>query len=248
MSRAQFAALSLKLDKFIAGPTPAGRAAGALCSILTEKELLAYFFGGTLRDVWIGEREPRDLDVVVDPIMWRRFEKETEPWHKGRNRFGGLKMEIEGVSVDAWDSSKTWSFFAEQVLPACVTKLPETTLLNAEAIVMEAAIHPSGPRMAFEQGFFKGVETRTLDLNPIPQIPNRALSAVRIRHMAAKLEWELSPRAENLASEIEKGCGREELTAAELSHYGADTLWPPQISLPPSTNTPHSVGAHPHIV
>jgi hypothetical protein len=160
-----------------------------------SEEIQSFYFGGVLRDVYLGF-VPRDLDYVVNSGQWDRFEEATKTFQIKRNRFGGLKLNVFGVSVDAWSVGSTYAFAHEMTLPASPTKLPETTMLNAESIVLEVWA-PEGKLWGFEKGFFDACDSKTLEIqNPWNydfQESSAPLQLGRIYRLQQKLGWNVGP-------------------------------------------------------
>lgn len=110
--------------------------------------------------------------------MWKNFLRAIDKIPYEKNRFGGLKFELQGTQIDAWPISQTWAFTSGQSLPDSPTILPETTLLNIESVVC-LLWHPEEP-WVFEKGFFEGMETRTLEIqNPATIYPVHCLERIQ---------------------------------------------------------------------
>ena len=68
-----------------------------------------YIFSGVIRNFLLGYLENRDLDIVVRNIdklilpkkYWNHIQLE-------KNSFGGYKVKIGQLTVDAWDIKNTW--------------------------------------------------------------------------------------------------------------------------------------------
>lgn len=158
-------------------------AAQRLKAICKEQRIHAYYFGGVCRSVAEGA-EPRDIDVVVDVLMWKRFVIAIQGITTTRtNSFGGMKFKLEGMDVDAWALDNTWAFATGISGPASPTLLPETTFLNIESVVA-MVWHPDGPWM-FEKGFFDAMRTRTIEIQN-PNTPCPALCVARIRKFESR--------------------------------------------------------------
>lgn len=194
-----------------------GGAVKYLESISKEQEIQLFYFGGFLRDLWLGF-PPRDIDIVFNKISERRFTDVVQKRIIRKNRFGGLKLNFKGTDIDAWPIEDTNSFSLEQVLPKSVNHLPSTVFFNVESIVLEVYT-PVGSRWGFEKGFFKACEEKTLDLIN-PNNPFVDLQLARTYQLQRKLNWKID---ENLRTYLEKNLPNsdgEKLSRVYQEHYG----------------------------
>lgn len=182
-----------------------------------QNYLQLFYFGGFLRDLWL-EFTPRDIDIVFNKVDEKQFEYLTEEYFISKNRFGGLKLEIEGVNVDAWPIQYTWTFAKEKILPKSINHLPETTFFSIDSIVLEVYA-PNERRWGWEQGFFEACETKTLEIqqheNPFP-----ALQLVRAYELSNHLGFKAG---ENLKEYIKSNLDKtnpSELSNTYEKHYG----------------------------
>lgn len=190
-----------------------------LRDICKTREIAAYYFGGVCRDVW-NQKEPRDIDVVIENFHWEQFLKEVQQYKPKTNRFGGLKFKIEGKEVDAWAIGNTWAFTQGQSVPPCASRLPETTLLNIESVV-SMVWHPEG-KITFDKGFFQAMESKTLEIQTkwISDIAFPALCIARINRHLESGDWKEGHSIKYFRSA--HPVSKEEIRAAHKSHYGTD--------------------------
>jgi len=178
-----------------------------------------YLFGGFLRDLLVfgTTRYPRDIDVVLTNATSEELEKCLRPFVTRQTRFGGFQLEVSRWHFDVWPLQKTWAFM-EKNLPATARNLPKTTFLNVEAVA--AAITNEGLiSHVFEDGFFQGIHTKTLDIN-LEDNPYPALAAVRALATAKKLRFSMTCRLASYIVNTEHRLGTGALVAAQDSHYG----------------------------
>jgi len=177
-------------------------------------------FGGFLRDVMIlGPKHwPRDIDVVVGLQTTEELERELVGAHPHRNRFGGLRCEIEKWNCDIWPLRMTWGFRQIPLEPT-PTNLPRTTFLNVEAIAAELAADGEIGQI-YDGGFFEAASTRILDIN-FEENPYPLLAAVRAILTAQNLNFSIATRLSAYilrVAETEKSL--QPFTDVQLSHYG----------------------------
>ncbi len=185
--------LNAAFGTWLKSDTPQAKWLAGMTRKFRRQELLCFVFGGTLRDLALG-REPRDLDLVADEIMWPEIKKLMEPYVERENRFGGLKLRVPEVGeVDIWPVPSTYGFSSGQVGIKSPLRMPMTVNFNIEAAILECT-EVNGGRLGSENRFFEGLKSRTIDFIIPPIIPDRLLTAARAGVMAEKLKFTLSPR------------------------------------------------------
>jgi hypothetical protein len=179
----------------------------------------AFLFGGVPRRLWLEGTSPRlrDIDVVVEDAAFPHLEQYISD-NARRNRFGGFKCVIEGVTIDLWPLSTTWAFRESLVRDISFKALPTTTFLNVDSIVVELAPRPGQKRRYFESGFFKALRTRELDICLEPN-PYPLLSAVRALRLAEVMGFTLSQRLSEYTLRVILGSSFKDLEAIQKHHY-----------------------------
>jgi hypothetical protein len=203
------------------------RNGGRLQSLIETTKLFrsrgwtAFAFGGTPRGVYgNGLRySPRDVDLVFDDEHFPFFETVFHNSIKRRNSFGGLHLQIGNLAIDAWPLSATWAFREGYVGNPSFEKLPSTTFLNIDGIIVEMVPSRGKQRRIFEHGFFSGWQHKTLDINFVKN-PYPSICVARTLHISKHFGFQLSNR---LAKYILEMLGRLTVYAienAQLKHYG----------------------------
>ena len=180
-----------------------------------------FFFGGVPRGVFDDGKkyQPRDLDLVFDDEHYSSFESAFEHHIVKRNNYGGLKLEVKGFRIDAWPLNSTWAFRNGILSDPSFEKLPLTTFLNIDAIVVEAAPPKFRKRRIFDAGFFAAWRDRILDIN-LKDNPYPAICVARSLYLSKYFGFRLS---HNLAAYIHEKLTETpiiELLDAQVSHYG----------------------------
>jgi len=195
---------------------PLGRCLTCMEEICQSQQVQLFYFGGLLRDLWLGF-EPRDVDIVSHHSM-DALNDAFSGHPLSYNRFGGMKLFIEGINVDLWKVEDT-HYFKENDFPLpCIHLLPNTVFFNLESIVYE--VHGGdGYRLGWENGFFEGCENKTIDsisqVNPFPE-----LQLARTYHLHEKLNWNLGENLKKYIQSTLPGCDKEKIHREYVSRYG----------------------------
>lgn len=192
---------------------------------LYREGFIAYFFGGTVRDVALhGPRvRPRDIDVVVSGADEDELKRVLSCWIVRTTRFGGFRLETAYEVLDIWPTHQTWAFREFPLIGSEAGDLPRTTPFTIEAAVVSTSPRGPGGREIFEQRFIESVSRREIDLNFDAQF-SEALTFVRAIAMAMKTDFALSSRLVDRLVSIARGVDIEELSDAAESHYGRYSL------------------------
>ncbi len=198
--------------------TPQAKWLAGMTKTFRKRELLCFVFGGALRDLALG-REPRDLDLVADEMMWPEVKKLMEPYIERENRFGGLKLQVPKVGeVDIWPVSSTYGFSSGQVGIKSPLRMPMTVNFNIEAAILECT-EVNGGRLGSENRFFEGLKNRTIDFIVPPVIPDPKLTAARAGVMAEKLDFSLSRRLAGWCRDVVAEHGWDAIGETGHHHY-----------------------------
>ena len=200
-------------------PRRAGLA--AVLDRVGKEEWGAYLFGGFPRDLAVfgPHAEPRDIDIVVDAADADDIEHALGEFIQRRTRFGGFALRLYGWDVDIWPVKETWAFRSLWQCEGSVDKLPQTTFLNAEAVLIEVRNPHKKGRRVFEDGFFEGVARRELELN-LPDNPYPELCVVRALFLALKLDFTLGPRLVEFIVDHADTLDPGTLESVQAKHYG----------------------------
>jgi len=178
-------------------------------------------FGGIPRGVFDDGKkyQPRDLDLVFDDEHFAYFESAFEHCLEGRNSYGGLRLRINDMAVDAWPLSATWAFREGHVKHPSFEKLPSTTFLNIDGVVLEAVSPPGRRRRVYEAGFFAGWRQRTLDIN-LRENPHPGTCVARTLRISKQYGFRISHRLSMYLWDLLATRPLVEFEAAQAKHYG----------------------------
>jgi hypothetical protein len=150
----------------------------------------AFFFGGFMRELLLhgGVVQPRDIDIVVSGAASEILYSQFKDYVERRTRFGGLSLRVDGWRIDLWPLEETWAFRSGLCGTPAFSRLPSTTFLNLEAIVVEVATRPGRERNLYSRGFFEALASKVLEVNLEPN-PYPELAIVRSLVTAANLRF-----------------------------------------------------------
>jgi len=178
-----------------------------------DREIPIYLFGGAVRDLAIFDRSaaPIDIDLVVDGVSIAELEIALRAFVERKTRLGGLRLSIEGTSIDIWPLRETWAFRANRVLSPSFADLPTTTFLDVEAIAAELTCDCLKIGRIYSSGFFKSVIKRVIDINyPSNPFPERAVA--RSLALAGRIGFSVGPTLAGRAAELLGNTSRKDYT------------------------------------
>jgi hypothetical protein len=213
--------LKKQFDDFLHRRKDEGKVVDEIASTFRARGWKVFAFGGTPRGVYDSGKNytPRDLDLVFDDNDFESFESAYERYILRKNTFGGLKLKIENIVIDAWPLSATWAFRNGYVKNPSFKNLPATTFLNIDGIIIEFAPKILKQRQVFELGFFEGWNSKTIDIN-LKRNPFPAICIARTLVISRHFGFYIST---NLAIYLWDMLGRISLSAiegAQKKHYG----------------------------
>lgn len=179
-------------------------------------------FGGIVRHLLrpdASDVPPRDVDIVIDGGSSRRLALELAPYCPTRNRWGGFRFSLDGISFDVWLLRETWGFGALPGVPRVAANLPRTTFLNIEAVAVAVEKDRRGKRQVHSHGFCEALESRTLDVN-LETNPYPAACVVRALVTAARERMDIDPTLWTYLRRHGRALSTEEIEAIQLTHYG----------------------------
>ena len=192
-----------------------------LADMARKRGWMIFAFGGVPRglDAHGGRYIPRDLDLVFDDSHFEEFAHFFSSEIRRRTRFGGLHLFLNGLEVDAWPRSTTWAFREGLVDGASFARLPETTFLNYDGVVLQFATRPGQARRVYAEGLEKTKKRGALDIELEPN-PFPALCVVRSLRLSAGHQLPITPRLAHYCWSELATRNLDEFVRAQESHYG----------------------------
>lgn len=189
--------------------------------LMKSRGWTAFVFGGTPRGVYDNGRsyQPRDLDLVFDDEDFLSFESAFDQYIIRTNSYGGLRLNVNGLSIDAWSLGNTWAFREGRLKNPSFENLPATTFLNVDGIVVELNPRKGKGRRVYERGFFNGWQQKTLDIN-LRENPHPPICVVRTLYMSKRFGFRLSQRLAKYLYEMLEKFELVQFEKAQLKHYG----------------------------
>ena len=217
-------AVQLLRNRFAAFVTKPG---GPLRTLVKTTEMFrsrgwtVFAFGGTPRGVYDNGNQytPRDVDLVFRDEHFPLFESAFEQSIVRRNSYGGLRLKIDDLTLDAWPLSGTWAFREGHVGNPSFEVLPSTTFLNVDGIVIELVPERGKKRRVYESGFFSGWLSKTLDIN-LTKNPHPAICVARTLHIARHFRFQFASRLTVYMREMLNNLTLTAVEGAQLKHYG----------------------------
>jgi hypothetical protein len=188
---------------------------------LRNRGWTAFMFGGIPRGVFDDGKNyrPRDLDLVFDDEHFPYFESAFEHCLEKRNSYGGLRLRINDMAVDAWPLSATWAFREGLVKNPSFENLPLTTFLNIDGLILEAVTKPGKKRRVYEAGFFGAWRHKILDIN-LRENPHPGTCLARTLSISKRYGFRISHRLSMYLWDLLATRPLVEFEAAQVHHYG----------------------------
>jgi len=221
--------LADKLARFLKTRSPIAKAIQRVRAGMWQ----SYLFGGVLRDIF--RPDPlvpgvRDVDFVINDEDFNRFHWHLRAFVVSRNRFGGLRLRIGRVPVDAWSLKQTWAFRQGFVAVRSFRSLTETTFLNIDGIVADISYARRGSPEVYARGYLAAFKNNVLDIelreNPFP-------SLVAVKALRAMYRYKLGinrPLADYISWVLEN-VGFEKFESEQRRHYGRALVSGERLSL-----------------
>jgi hypothetical protein len=191
----------------------------------------AFSFGGIPRGVYDAGNgyKPRDIDLVFDDEHFRSFQSAYAHKTLRRNSYGGIKVRINNLIIDAWPLSATWAFRNGFAKTISFETLPSTTFLNVDGIIIELIPKKWKRRRYYETGFFSGLHDKTLDIN-LAANPYPSICVVRTLHIAKQFGFRLSRSLAIYLKDMMSRIVISSFLEAQLKHYGEIEFQPLELN------------------
>ncbi|RXE60467.1 hypothetical protein [Acetivibrio mesophilus] len=175
--------------------------------------------GGALREFKDNElnKIPRDFDIVVDTDDCI-LESILLPYSPQKNRFGGYKVDCNGLIIDVWCLKNTWAF-KENIIKCkpeeYSSRLQDTVFLNIDAIVYNLSRD-----IWYDDKYEEAMRTRILDI-VLRENPQLALNIVRTILLKQKYSMQLSQKLRGVICDFVYICPDflQHLMQVQVSHY-----------------------------
>jgi acetolactate synthase regulatory subunit len=186
-----------------------------------QRGLSVFAFGGTPRGVLHqgGFYRPRDLDLVFEDDHFEFFESAFDNFVQRRNSYGGLRLRIKDMAVDAWPLSATWAFRTGICTNPSFEKLPHTTFLNVDALVVELSPGKGKSRRIYEAGFFSAWKRKVLEIN-LRENPHPAVCVARTLSICRRFGFQMSHALATYLWEALTNLPMNDVVNSQVNHYG----------------------------
>ncbi|MEK3883688.1 hypothetical protein [Paenibacillus sp. PL2-23] len=174
--------------------------------------------GGSIRDIALNGKKPRDIDIIVDTDKESLDDAFVGIQHV-RNRFGGYKAVYMEQEFDIWTLANNWAF-KSKILDAKVENIPQGCFYN-----LDSAYFNVTTGKGYADYFESAIYGRRLDIMLEDQyVPSNPFPEVNvIRAIVLRKQYDVS-YSNRVRSYIKKWfCEVDnpilELQKAQLKHY-----------------------------
>ena len=182
-----------------------------------------YLFGGILRDLALygAENFTSDIDLVVESD-WIDVTRYLESRGATRNRFGGLRLLVDGRPIDIWNAQDTWAIREGFVAYRGIGSLTKTTILNWDAILLNWRTQ----QIVCDRNYFRQLGNGVLDV-VLADNPNPLGAVVRaFRHMCLHEARVLTVSAARFLREAVNRYSQDAIVESEINSYGKSVIDP----------------------
>ncbi|MGC3958566.1 MAG: hypothetical protein QM813_11675 [Verrucomicrobiota bacterium] len=221
MSDSPHEILKERFHRFLHRRKDDGKVVDEIARQFRSRGWTVFAFGGTPRGVYDSRKTytPRDLDLVFEDDHFESFESAYSKNILRKNNFGGIKLQIQHVVIDAWPLSATWAFRNGYVKNPSWNNLPATTFLNLDGIIIEFAPQVLKNRVIYESNFFSGWNSKTLEINLV-QNPFPAVCVARTLTISRNFGFLISAGLAFYLYEILNKIAFSSIEGAQRKHYG----------------------------
>lgn len=94
-----------------------------------------YLFSGIIRNYFLGVKEVRDVDIMIDSS--KDISAFVSKYRHRKNSFGGYKIFINKTVIDLWYLKETWALnYSQKVIDYKLEKyIPNTAFFNFSSII-----------------------------------------------------------------------------------------------------------------
>lgn len=183
-----------------------------------------FVVGGTIRDLVIKKKSPRDIDLIIDTNedLGRIL---CDYQHVILNRFGGYKITIDNLEFDIWRMNEHWAF-REKLLEQKQNNLKYSTFLNFDSIFYNFK------SKKFDSDIFNNcLNNKLLEITIdedryIRNNPTKEINIIRMMNIVN--EWDLK-LGDNCSMYISKWMEEnnnsvEKLYQSQFKHYKEETV------------------------
>lgn len=142
--------------------------------------------GGVIRDIIINKCEPRDIDLIVDTEELDEIMRNFE--FVSKNRFGGYKLNINGLEIDVWSIDNHWAF-KEKILKKSFENIEYSTFLNFDS-AFYSVTRDIGCADVFNESMSNSYLDITLEDEYIYKNPSVATNIIKM--FSIKEQWGLN--------------------------------------------------------
>ena len=151
------------------------------------KQTNIYIFSGVIRNYLLGFQENRDVDVVITNINSIGFKPgDLQDCQISKNSFGGYKIHIDNLTIDAWGIESTWGL-VQKNMRFTPNSLIKTAFFNFSSIAYDYNYR----RFVFGDDFCRFLKTRAMDV-VFPENPNKTLCVLSTIYYAKKYSFSIS--------------------------------------------------------
>lgn len=176
-----------------------------------------YLIGGAIRDI-CNNYKPRDIDVIID-CKREDLQSIASKYNHRFNRFGGVKLEFQGLKIDIWTMSDNWAF-KENVYLKSEENIEKGSFYNFDSIVINIST-----KQIYADFYNECIDNNCLDIIITQEVenlnPNPEINVLRAYYIEMKHGVRPSNRLKNYIQYWANSCNNpvDRLKESELKHF-----------------------------
>lgn len=188
--------------------------------MLLEQKGNIILVGGSIRDILINNKKPRDIDFIIDTDE-DIGEILTKYENCKRNRFGGYKLTVDGIEFDIWKIVDHWAF-KKKILETKVSNLKHSTFLNFDSLFYDITLRKIIDIDIFNKCMNDEILDIILEDKYIDDNPFKDINVLRMLVIMDKWKLKLSDKSRSYIWDwviYNKDSYSYKLYEAQIKHY-----------------------------
>ena len=177
------------------------------------KETDVYLFSGVIRNYFLGIKDVRDIDLVLEKP--KNINKYFPNSQIDKNEFGGYKVHYSNIPIDIWFANDTWAYKIQSVFNFDIGKyIFKTAYFNFSAIIYSF----NEKKFYYSKHFLRFLQNKEIDI-VFPINKNYDLCILNTIYYSENYKLKISKNLSNTIIGYYYGHSHE-FEKIQLHHFG----------------------------